>query len=261
MKPLLNYVAVLVLSLCSAHSQNLIDLTYGNGAGDFELGADLTEGLSAGSTNLVGWVVDRHTVDCVTAQFANPSSGLRLIDLNGLPQTSGALHTTVPTTPGENYQVAFDVAGFIHFLSPNRFKVAEVSAGNVTNLVAVTGPEIAAAPIALNWDRQEFRFTASSSNSTIAFKSLMPDDASGVLLDNVSVTHIPTLGTNTLSLATLRSAIKSSGLTRSDERSLLPEVQDAERSLKRLSRKLERRVDPAVAAELQAWINELIGRE
>ena len=35
---------------------------------------------------------------------------------------------------------------------------------------------------------------------------------------------------------------------------MFPEVQDAERSFKRLSRKLERRIDPAVAAELQVWI-------
>jgi hypothetical protein len=258
MTALLKHVAAIVAFSVTAfgvESQNLIDLTYGTGAGDFELGTNLVEGLPAGATNLVGWVVDRDTIDSISGTFANPSSGLRAIDLNGFPQTSGAIHTTIPTTPGEVYEVGYDVAGFVHFLSPSTIKLAEVSAGNVTNIVAVTGPTIEAAPIALSWVRQCFRFTALSSNSTVAFKSLMPTDASGVLLDNVSVTHM----SNTVSLVTLRTGINSLGLSRPRVRPLLAEVEQAIHSLEQLSRKLERRADPAAAAELLGWINQLIG--
>src|SRR5688572_28878835 len=129
----------------SACSQNLIDLTYGTGAGDFELGTNLNEGLAAGSTNLVGWVVSQNTIDSISAQFCNPSSGLLALDLNGLPQSPGAIYTILPTTPGVIYNVAYAVAAFTHFTSPNSPKLAEVSAGNVTNIVSVTGRAIAAA--------------------------------------------------------------------------------------------------------------------
>jgi hypothetical protein len=262
MKALLQLaVAILLVSLTlfNARGQNLIDATYGAGAGDFELGVELTEGLPVGATNLVGWVVDEGTVDSITGLFGNPSAGLRLLDLNGFPGDVGAIHTTIPTIPGDAYDVAYDVAAFIHFISPSSYKVAQVSAANETNVVAVTGPTIDQTPITLTWERKHLRFTAVSSNTVVSFKSLTAGDASGVLLDNVSVIHLPSLGTNTVSLATIKDAIKSAGLNRPAERSLLTELNEAERAMNRLSRRLERKMDPAVAAELQRWINTLIG--
>jgi hypothetical protein len=179
----------------AAHGQNLIDKTYGPGAGDFELGSftggNVSQILPAGSTNIIGWAVEENGIDWCPPDFGNVSSGMLAIDLNGHFQSGGgAVRTTVPTVPGHVYEVAYDVSAFIHFISPTETKRAEVTAGNVTNQIAVTGPVIQATPIPLTWTRNRFHFTAQSPNSTVRFKSLTPDDASGVLLDNVSVTDV-----------------------------------------------------------------------
>ena len=271
-------VSILAFSLTAfnSHGQNLIDLTYGVGAGDFEVGAFTENGLPAGSTNLVGWVVDTNSIDWISTGFANTSSGMLAIDLNG--SSPGAIHTVVPTIPGEIYEVAYDVAAFVHFTSPSSPKRAEVSAGFVTNIVVLTGPTIDAAPIALSWTREQLRFTALSSNSTITFKSLMPTDASGVLLDNVSVTHvvactpvtntvvltntvvvtefvtnvvtqfftniITQFVTNTVSLGTLRADVASSSVAFRTTRQLTREIQQVEKHLQRLGNLTLRRIGP-----------------
>jgi choice-of-anchor C domain-containing protein len=197
MNALLNRVIVMLgisLTAVAVHSQNLIDVTYGIGAGDFELGAftggNISQVIPAGATSIVGWTVDENTIDWFPSAFGNLSSGQLAIDLNGEFRSAGTVHTTVPTVPGEIYEVTYDVAAFVHSISPSDPKHAQVSAGNVTNLIVVTGPTIQATPIPLTWTRESFRFTALSSASDITFRSLTYADASGVLLDNVSVTHV-----------------------------------------------------------------------
>jgi len=197
--PNMNYKLILALLgiIGMSRAQNLIDTTYGEGAGSFELpGFATADGyitLSDGSTAITGWTVDPVAVDWVTPVYWNPSDGRFSLDLNGFFVAGGIL-TTVPTIPGTSYAVSFDLAGFVAPGSPSNPKSVEVSVGTSTKSFSLPVPTVTGQkPITVNWTQHKFEFVASSVSSTLSFKSLVPGDASGLLLDNVSVQKVATM--------------------------------------------------------------------
>lgn len=85
--------------------------------------------------------------------------------------------------------------------------------------------------------------------------------ASGLFVTARLVTQCePITVTNTVSLATLRAGINSASLAH--PRPVLAHLNQAATALDHLSRKIDRRVapgNPELAAQLQAWIDQLIG--
>lgn len=89
---------------------------------------------------------------------------------------------------GGIYEVCFDLAGFVTTGSPSNPKRVEVSVSTNTTTLSLAVPTVRGSlPFALAWSRHCFEFVASSSSSRLSFRSLVPSDASGLLLDNVSV--------------------------------------------------------------------------
>lgn len=178
----------------TTNAQNIIDATYGTGAGSFELpgftNADGYITLPAGSTAITGWTVDPTALDWVLSDYWNPSDGRFSLDLNGL-FVAGGIHTTIPTIPGKSYVVSFDLAGFVAGGSPTNPKSVAVSIGTITNTYSLTVPTVSGQkPFAVTWSQYSFEFIASATSYTLSFRSLVPTDASGLLLDNVSIRSV-----------------------------------------------------------------------
>ncbi len=192
----MNYKLILALMsiIGTTRAQNLIDTTYGEGAGSFELpGFATADGyitLADGSTAITGWTVDQAALDWVAPAYWNPSDGIFSLDLNGF-FVAGGIHTTIPTIPGTSYGVSFDLAGFVATGSPSNPKSVEVSVGTSTKSFSMPVPTVTGQkPITVNWTQHRFDFVASTTSSTLSFRSLVPGDASGLLLDNVSVQKV-----------------------------------------------------------------------
>src|SRR5712664_2800484 len=99
------------LCVFPASGQNIIDQTYGIGAGSFELGNFVDNGqgympLAAGSTAITGWMV------------GGPGGGVKLLgpasskSIDLTLGTQGSIFTTVPTVPGCFYTLSFDLAPY-----------------------------------------------------------------------------------------------------------------------------------------------------
>ena len=188
----------LLLALVAAPSMqaaNIIDSIYGIGAGSFEIPGHtgpLFVTPAAGSNAITGWTVNSGSIDWVKQSVWNSSQGLYSIDLNG--DNAGKISTVIPTTAGTTYRVTFDIAGFIYPNSTADPKRMETEAGGVTTEFSLTSlPSYnfsASLPLTVNWQTRNFEFIATSTSSTISFKSLINTDGSAMLLDNVSVTQL-----------------------------------------------------------------------
>lgn len=184
----------------AAFSANIIDDVYGTGAGSFELpghaGTNFIT-LPNGQTVITGWTVGGSSIDWVKSVVWNASSGGYSIDMNGTvaegnPPAVGAISTVIPTTQGSTYRVTFDMTGYLGFSNPTNPKAMRVGAGDVTADYFFTATNTQSnLPLALNWTTATFDFVATSATSTITFTSLITDNHSGMLLDNVRVVAIP----------------------------------------------------------------------
>lgn len=147
--------------------------------GDFSLGPSVGGfvTLQNGETALPGWVITRANVDYIGNYFNGPD-GKRSIDLDGSPG-AGGVRQTFATTPGEWYEVRFQMAANNHG-SPET-KVMGVSAAGQTDRFEH--------PNTLNWTPKTWMFQAKESQTTLEFYSL--DKGTGLyygpLLADVSV--------------------------------------------------------------------------
>src|SRR5437899_2235293 len=103
-----------------AHAGNLIDLTYGVGAGSFELGPFVNGGgggggvdfmaLAPGSTTITGWTVGGpgDGVDWITGPTYGADTGNFALDLQHT--TASSISTVIPTLNGAVYQLLFRAA-------------------------------------------------------------------------------------------------------------------------------------------------------
>jgi choice-of-anchor C domain-containing protein len=147
--------------------------------------------LAGGSTAIDSWFVTGDGID-YTGTLWQASEGSRSLDLDGsgtAPFPNGGIAQTFATTVGMRYVVQFDMAG-----NPNSgpaIKPMRVSAAGDESdfFFDITGKSVNN----MGWERKTWEFVATSTFSTIEFRSLTvsPNTGWGPALDNVSVTAVP----------------------------------------------------------------------
>ena len=188
----------LAFSTPAAPAANIIDATYGVGAGSFEIPGyigPLFLTLNSGSNYITGWTVNYSNIDLVPNTIWNPALGANSIDMNGTPGGPGGIQTVIPTTVGTTYRVTFDIAAFTATDNMTNPKTMDVTADGVTSsfsLSTTTHYDIPLTlPLSVNWQSRTLEFIASTTSTTISFKSTTATDGSAMLLDNVVVQAVP----------------------------------------------------------------------
>lgn len=192
------FVLPLAFSTPASPAANIIDATYGVGAGSFEIPGyigPLFLTLNNGSNYITGWTVNYSNIDLVPNTIWNPSLGANSIDMNGTPGGPGGIQTVIPTTVGTTYRVAFDIAAFTATDNMTNPKTMDVTADGVTSsfsLSTTTHYDVPLTlPLAVNWQSRTLEFIASTTSTTISFTSTTATDGSAMLLDNVVVQAVP----------------------------------------------------------------------
>jgi choice-of-anchor C domain-containing protein len=141
-------------------------------------GGGLILNLGAGNTSITGWTVTSDNIDYIGG-FWRASDGNRSLDLNGC--STGGISQTFDTTPGNRYEVKFDIAGepFGPIIKHLRVSAAGTLTDFTFNSTGTTRSN-------MGWQERTFNFTASDSTTTLAFISL-DGSCSGPALDNVRV--------------------------------------------------------------------------
>jgi choice-of-anchor C domain-containing protein len=191
--------SALTLGFCSAaFSANLIDLQYGAGAGSFELPGHNNSQyvtLPGGSAVIMGWTVGGASIDWVKTSVWVSSQGTYSLDMNGTapvptdPPQIGSISTNINTTASYTYRVTFDISGYNSYGNTTNPKQMSVSAGLVLQTFSLTSTyNDSTLPLALTWETRSFDFVAQAgTSSAINFQSLITNNTSGMLLDNVRV--------------------------------------------------------------------------
>jgi len=150
--------------------------------GSFEQGPDPGAflPLNPNSTAIPGWTVIRGGIDYYGAEWAS-ADGKRSLDLNGTPGVGG-IAQTFATTPGQTYQVSFDLAGHPSGLLQT---MAVSAAGQSKDFTFQSGTD----PNHLGWQKDTWSFKANSPQTTLEFYSKQTGyPFGGPALDNVVVT-------------------------------------------------------------------------
>jgi choice-of-anchor C domain-containing protein len=154
--------------------------------GSFESGPPISGyiALPGGSTVIPGWTVTGNSIDVVDGEWV-ASDGRRSVDLDGTPGPGG-ISQAFATNPGSAYRVEFDVAGNVTDVPV--IKLFRVSAAGQSQDMwfDTTGKT----KTNMGWEPRSFTFTATDSQTTLAFQSL---DTSyyGAVIDNVRVSPVP----------------------------------------------------------------------
>ncbi len=173
-----------------AIAMNIIDDTYGVGAGSFELGNFVNNGLDfmslfpGNNTTITGWTVGGpgNGIDWLIENGYNADTGIQSVDLSNSSRSS--ISTTIPTTIGDTYQLSFatSASSIIGSFTAQGF----VSAGSLTNqeFIATT-----VSPTISNqvYNFHDFEFTANDALTTLTFTAGNPSSAYGPVIDSVSV--------------------------------------------------------------------------
>lgn len=173
-------------TLPSAASANIIDTTYGAGAGSFELGGQsgaAFDSLAPGSTAITGWTVGGpgDGVDWLSQPSFNASAGSLSVDLQSFFASS--ISTVISTVIGQTYQLTFDSTA----VAPLQ-QAGTLSAGSLTGQAFV--PAYGGAFGSQVYEAFMFEFDAIGTSTTITFSA---DDTCcggatyGPVIDNVSV--------------------------------------------------------------------------
>ena len=152
-----------------------------------------------GDADIVGWTITGHSVD-VVGSIWTASDGDQSIDLNGTK--AGGLSQTIATAPGMDYTLTFDLAA--NPAGPNDVYEMQVTAGSVVETFGFDNSSSTFADP--GWVTIEVAFTATGSQTLLAFESLRANGGYGPALDNVAVAEafaIPEPSTAMLALAGL----------------------------------------------------------
>lgn len=169
--------------------------------GDFEsVTAPLNEvhllTLAPGDTALTGWSITGPTIDVVGKNYWLPAGGDYSVDLTG---TSGAggIQQTITTQVGKKYLVTLDIAPnpenyFNPLTSVDEItipRILEISTGSAS--ATWERHALTNSITSLAWETIAWEFTATDTETTIAFKSLGTALYTGMAIDNVSVDEVP----------------------------------------------------------------------
>lgn len=149
--------------------------------------------LNSGSGALPGWSI-LGSIDHI-GSYWQASDGNQSIDLNGLGQL-GTISQTLATTPGQLYELTFDMAGNPDFDSVKTLLVQVDAVAQPFNFDS-TGKSLGA----MGWVSHSLLFTATDVVTTLMFQSLTIDFLApapvsnmfsfGPALDNVAVNAVP----------------------------------------------------------------------
>ena len=184
MSPRILFVTVLVIGLTGrAQASPFTNGSFENPGGQFS-GFIF---LGPGSTTIPGWTVGggSSSVDWI-GNFWAASQGNQSVDLNG--SSTGSIFQTFDTTPGQHYQVLFDLAGNTD--GPPNLKTLNVQAtGNP--LQGYSFDDTGFNHTNMGWQTFIYDFTATGTSTTLTFTSTTPNNFFGPALDNVRVSAVP----------------------------------------------------------------------
>ncbi len=199
--PLTARLAVLA-GLALAASQagaatNLIDQTYGVGAGSFELGAFVAGGsgsanfqsLLAGATAITGWQIGGVGVDWLATPNYAAADGVHAVDLGYFAGGAGSISVALPTLVGTSYVLDFKAAAVPGF--PNYTNTGTVSAGSLAS-AGFTVPFSAVNAFSTQvYYGQSFNFVATSTSTVVTIAAATVGTGYGPVIDQVSVSLLP----------------------------------------------------------------------
>lgn len=153
--------------------------------GSFESATRIGQINAVDSATLGGWRVAAGSIDLV--EFWQASDGVRSVDLTG--NSLGRLEQDLPTTPGERYEVRFDMAANTNQTPPGIFSLRLSAAGadRVFNFNRTVDLTISS----MGYQERVWEFTAIGTTTTLAFSSLTNVLNGGPVVDNVRVTEVP----------------------------------------------------------------------
>ncbi len=176
---------------------NIIDATYGIGAGSFELGnfvgnQESYMSLTPGNTTILGWTVGGPGggIDWLNAPYWRADDGIHSVDLQSNSQVygqdNGSIATFIPTGAGKAYHLTFGAAA-VNGLNASGL----VSAGSLVNQPFF-------APFSPTFSTQTFApfsfyFTATGPTTEIRFAANNPNTIYGPIIDSVSVVEVSTV--------------------------------------------------------------------
>jgi len=187
--------------MLAASNANIIDDTYGAGAGSFELGSFVNGGgnpnsagngymglLPGDNTTILGWTVGGpgDGVDWLVSPVFKADTGIHSLDLQHL--TDSSIATVIPTIAGNVYQLSFAAAAAMVSFTQLFNNVGTVSAGSLVNQEFT--PPFSAALNTQAFVPFSFDFTATGSTTEIRFTSTGPNSAYGPAIDSVSVVGV-----------------------------------------------------------------------
>lgn len=180
----------------TANAANLIDSTYGIGAGSFELGNFVNNGLGfmavvpGNNTTITGWRVGGSGlgVDWLIENRFKADTGIHAIDL--LKNTArSSISTIIPTRIGDTYQLSFATSTSSEFHNGSFTTQGFVSAGSLINQEFIV---TTVSPTSSNqvYNFHNFEFIANDASTTITFIAGDPISAYGPVIDSVSVERV-----------------------------------------------------------------------
>jgi choice-of-anchor C domain-containing protein len=187
---LLTIAAATSICLCSSANAALFQ------NGSFELGivdvGPFTTLNAGDNASITGWTVGTGSIDYIGTYWTS-ANGDRSLDLNGT--VPGSIFQTFDVTPGQAYQVTFDLAGNPAGGPTAKTLTTSANATIVLSSFDTTGKDLSN----MGWTPVSFNFTATGSTETLTFLSTTAGysgnstypTAFGPALDNVSVTAVP----------------------------------------------------------------------
>lgn len=174
-------------------SANIIDTTYGAGAGSFELGVHsggAFDSLAPGSTTITGWTVGGpgNGIDWLNEPSFNASDGSRAVDLQNTIASS--ISTIIATVIGQTYQLTFDAAAI-----DGLQLTGTVSAGTLTSQSFAPATSPPGTYATQTYESFAFQFDAVSTSTTLTFSadgSCCGGALYGPVIDNVSIVEAST---------------------------------------------------------------------
>jgi hypothetical protein len=167
---------------------NIIDSTYGAGAGSFELGNFVDNGggfmsLVPGDTTITGWTVGSGDgVDWLLAPTFRADTGIHALDLQRA--ANGSITTIIPTVAGNVYGLSFEAAAVLSYGNAT----GVVSAGSLVNQSFTAA--FSSDTSTQTYTPFTFLFTATGSTSMLQFTGTGPNSGAlsyGPVIDSVSV--------------------------------------------------------------------------
>lgn len=189
---------------------NIIDDTYGVGAGSFELGSFVNGGgipyaqgpdymgLAPGDTTITGWTVGGpgDGIDWLSTPSFAAESGTYSVELTHL--TASSIATVIPTLAGNVYSLSFGAAtSNLPPVYPYYSATGVVSAGSLVD--QPFSATLSSPPSTQTYTPYSFLFTATGPTTTIRFTSTGPDNSHyGPVIDSVSIVAVPEPTTSVL---------------------------------------------------------------